>query len=133
MQFNKVLIGGNLTRDPELIYTAAGTALCKFGMAMNETFTSNGEKREKTTFVDVVAWGKTAEIIAKHVTQGQPLFIEGKLDYSTWKDKTTGGNRSKLEIKVETFKFIGPKVDRPDVAAKAVDRKDADAGTEIPF
>lgn len=131
MQFNRVLIGGNLTRDPELRYTPSGAALCKFGMAINETYLSNGEKKQKTTFVDLVAWGTIAEIIAKHVTKGQPLFIEGKLDFSTWKDKTTGATRSKLEVKVDTFKFVGPKVDSETI--QGAHRKDAKPDSDIPF
>lgn len=122
MNFNRVLIGGNLTRDPELRYSQGGTAYAKFGLAINETRVSNGEKTEKTVFVDLTAFGKTAEAINTYLKKGDPIFVEGKLDFSTWSDNTTGATRSKLAVIVNTFQFIGSK--RDDAAA---------APSEVPF
>jgi len=105
--YNKVILMGNLTRDPELKNTAGGTALAKFGIATNETYTSQGERKQRTTFVDVVAWGKTGETIAKYLKKGSPIFLEGRLEFSSWKDNATGQNRSKLEVVVDKFQFVG--------------------------
>ncbi len=110
MNFNKVFLGGNLTRDPELRYSQGGTAYVKFGMAVNERFTRNGEKCESTVFVDLTAFGKTGEAIAKYLKKGDPIFIDGKLDFSTWKAQD-GTNRSKLAVIVNGFQFIGSKRD----------------------
>lgn len=110
MNYNHMTIAGNLTRAPELRHVgAAGTALCKFSVAINDTYTVDGEKREKTHFVDCVAWGKTAENIALYFKLGQAIFVDGQVEYSTWKDKTTGATRTKLEMKVLSFQFVGPK------------------------
>lgn len=109
--FNRVILMGNLTRDPELKHTSGGQALAKFGIATNETYGGKDgtEKKQRATFVDVVAWGKTGEIIAEHLRRGDPIFIEGRLDFSSWKDTATGQNRSKLEVVVQSFQFVGPK------------------------
>jgi single-strand DNA-binding protein len=126
MQFNKVFLGGNLTRDPELRYSQSGKAYVKFGMAVNERFTRNGEKCESTTFVDLTAFGKTGEAIAKYLKKGDPIFIDGKLDFSTWVAQD-GGNRSKLAVIVNGFQFVGSKRET-DAAASAP----ADSDT-VPF
>ncbi len=106
--FNKVLLMGNLTRDIELRHTQGGTALAKFGLAINRKFTTAaGEAREETCFVDCTAWGKQAETLAKFVSKGSPLFVEGRLNFSTWEDKEGGGKRSKLDVVVDNFQFIG--------------------------
>jgi single-strand DNA-binding protein len=105
--FNKVILLGNLTRDPELRYTQGGQAVAKIGMAVSRTFTVNGERRENTCFVDLTAWGKQAETINQYATKGRPLLIEGRLEYSQWDDKQTGQKRSKLEVVIENFQFVG--------------------------
>ena len=109
--FNKVILMGNLTRDPELKHTQGGVALAKFGIATNETYggKDGGERKQRTTFVDVVAWGRTGEVINEHLRKGDPIFIEGRLDFSTWQDTATGQNRSKLEVVVLSFQFVGQK------------------------
>lgn len=127
MNYNKCIIAGNLTRDPDLRFTSAGTALCKLGIAVNETYTSNGEKKQRTVFVDATAWSKTAEVIAKYLTKGDPIFIEGRLDFSTWVDKETGKNRSKLAVTCEKFQFVGSK---KDVSAAETSAAPAD---DVPF
>jgi single-strand DNA-binding protein len=106
--YNKVLLLGNLTRDPEMRVTPKGTAVCQFGLAVNRQFKDDsGQMREEVTFVDLEAWGKQAETIAKYMTKGRPLFVEGRLKFDQWDDKATGQKRSKLKVVVENFQFIG--------------------------
>ena len=106
--YNRVLLMGNLTRDPALRYTPSQQPVCEFGVACNRKFkTANGEDREEVTFVDVTAWGKQAEVINQYMNKGKPIFIEGRLKYDTWEDKQGGGKRSKLTVVVENFQFIG--------------------------
>lgn len=105
--FNKVILVGNLTRDPELRYTPKGTAIARIGIAVNRTWTSEtGEKKEETTFVDVDAFGKQAEVLAQYLRKGRPLLVEGRLRYDTWDDKQTGQKRSKLSVVLESFSFL---------------------------
>ena len=105
---NKVFLIGNLTRDIETRYTQGGTAIAKFGLAVNRKYTAqNGELKEETCFVDLTAFGKQAETLAKFVGKGSPLFVEGRLQFSTWEDKDGGGKRSKLDVVVEGFQFLG--------------------------
>ncbi len=104
---NKVMLIGNLTRDPELKYTPGNQAVCEVGLAVNRKYrTKEGEEREETTFVDCEAWGKQAEIIKQYMTKGRPLFIEGRLKLDTWEDKE-GGKRSKMRVVIENFQFLG--------------------------
>jgi single-strand DNA-binding protein len=106
--FNKVYLIGNLTRDPELRVTPKGTAICQFGLAINRQFKDeSGAMRDETTFVDIEAWGKQGETIAKYCTKGRPLFVEGRLRFDQWEDKTSGQKRSKLKIVLEGFQFLG--------------------------
>ncbi len=105
--FNKVILLGNLTRDPELRYTPSGSAVVEFGLAVNRTWKGpNGEKREDATFVDVQAWARTAEVISEYCKKGAPIFIEGRLQYDTWQGKD-GQKHSRLRVVVENFQFIG--------------------------
>ena len=105
--FNKVILMGNLTRDIELRHTQGGMAIAKFGMAVNRrSSTKDGEQRESTCFVDMTAFGKSAELLNQYVRKGSPLFIEGRLEFSTWESQD-GGKRSKLEVIVENFQFMG--------------------------
>jgi len=106
---NKVFLIGNLTRDPELKYTANGIGIAKFGLAVNRTYNSqDGEKKEDTCFVDVTAWDKLAEVCAEHLTKGRLVLIEGRLQYQSWKDDD-GAKRSKLEVVVQNVQFLGGK------------------------
>jgi single-strand DNA-binding protein len=106
--FNKVLLMGNLTRDPQLKYLPSQTAVAEFGVACNRKFKSaQGEDREEVTFVDCSAFGKTGELINQYFTKGKPIFIEGRLKYDQWEDKQGGGKRSKMSVVVENFQFIG--------------------------
>lgn len=106
--YNKVILVGNLTRDPELRYTPKGVAIAKLGLAVNRVWrTETGETREEVTFVDVDAFSKQAETIAQYLKKGSPIFIEGRLRLDTWDDKQTGQKRSKLGVVLEGFQFLG--------------------------
>src|SRR3954449_2428352 len=106
--FNKVILLGNLTRDPEVRYTPKGTAVTELGMAVNRVYSAeNGEKREETTFVDVTLWGRTAEIAGEYLKKGRPVFIEGRLQLDTWDDKQSGQKRSKLKVVGEGLQLLG--------------------------
>jgi single-strand DNA-binding protein len=106
--FNKVLLLGNLTRDPEVRYTPKGSAVADLGIAVNRQYTlDNGEKREEVTFVDVTFWGRTAEVAGEYLKKGRPIFIEGRLQLDTWDDKQSGQKRSKLKVIGETMQMLG--------------------------
>jgi single-strand DNA-binding protein len=106
--FNKVMIIGNLTRDPEMKYTPKGTAIAEIGLAVNRNFTAeNGEKREEVTFIDVTLWGRVAEIVGEYCKKGRPLFVEGRLQLDSWDDKQTGQKRSKLKVIGENIQLLG--------------------------
>ena len=108
--FNKVILAGNLTRDPELRYTPKGTAVAKIGLAVNRTWTGeDGVKKEEVSFIDVEAWGRQGEVIAQYMKKGRPLLIEGRLKLDTWEDKTTKQKVSKLKVVLESFSFIDSK------------------------
>jgi single-strand DNA-binding protein len=105
---NKVMLIGNLTRDPDLKYTPGNQAVCEIGLAVNRKYrTKDGEDREETTFVDCEAWGKQAEVIKQYMAKGRPIFIEGRLKLDTWEDKNGGGKRSKMRVVIEDFQFLG--------------------------
>ncbi len=106
--FNKVILVGNLTRDPELRYTPKGTAVAKIGLAVNRVWrTETGETKEEVTFVDVDVFGRTAENVGQYMRKGSPILIEGRLRLDTWDDKQTGQKRSKLGVVAETVQFLG--------------------------
>jgi single-strand DNA-binding protein len=105
---NKVILIGNLTRDPQLKYLPSQTAVVEFGLAMNRKFKSaTGESREEVCFVDCSAFGKTAEVINQYCQKGKQLYVEGRLKYDQWEDKQGGGKRSKMSVVVENFQFLG--------------------------
>ena len=105
---NKVFLMGNLTRDPELRVTPKGTPICQFSLAINRKFKmESGESREEVIFVDVEAWGRQGETIAKFVTKGRPLFVEGRLKLDQWEDKNTKEKRSRMRVVLEQFEFLG--------------------------
>ena len=109
---NKVMLIGNLTRDPDLRVTPKGTAICQFGIAVNRTFKSeDGTTKDEVTFLDVEAWGKQGETIAKYLVKGKPIFIEGRLKLDQWEDKTSGDKRSKVKVVLEQFQFLGGRDD----------------------
>jgi single-strand DNA-binding protein len=106
--FNKVILAGNMTRDPQLRFLPSQTAVVDFGLAVNHKWrTPQGEDREEVLFIDCACFGKQAETINKYCQKGKPILIEGRLKYETWDDKESGGKRSKHKIVVESFQFLG--------------------------
>jgi len=121
--FNKVILVGNLTRDPELRYTPKGTAVAKIGLAVNRVWTTEtGEKKEDVTFVDVDAFGRTAENVAQYMRKGSPMLVEGRLKLDQWDDKQTGQKRSKLGVVAEIVQFLGSPRSAEGAAAPAAPR-----------
>jgi single-strand DNA-binding protein len=105
---NRVLLIGNLTRDPEVRYTPKGTAVADIGLAVNRIYSAeDGEKKEETTFVDVTLWARQAEIAGQYLKKGRPVFIEGRLQLDTWDDKQTGQKRSRLRVVGENMQLLG--------------------------
>jgi single-strand DNA-binding protein len=105
--FNKVILAGNLTHDPELRYLPKGTAVAQVRLAVNRVYnTESGEKKEEVTYVDVDAFGRQAEVISQYLKKGRPVLIEGRLRYQTWEDKQTSQKRSKLSVVLESFQFL---------------------------
>ena len=144
--FNKVLLLGNLTRDPQLSYLPSQTAVVDFGLAVNRTWTSKeGSRKEETCFVDCRAFGKPAETIQKYCQKGKQLLVEGRLTYDAWTAQD-GTKKSKLRVTVENFQFVGaPSGARASAGTTTYDQNNApvdnepgpqgfdDSGDEIPF
>ena len=106
--YNKVLLMGNLTRDPEVKYTPKGTALANLGLAVNRRWTTEtGEQKEEVTFVDVEVWGRQAETAGQYLAKGRPVFVEGRLKLDSWEDKESGQKRNKLKVVAERVQFLG--------------------------
>jgi single-strand DNA-binding protein len=106
--YNKVLLMGNLTRDPEVRYTPKGTAIANVGLAVNRRWTTDtGEQKEEVTFIDIEVWGRQAETVGQYLSKGKPLFVEGRLKLDSWEDKESGQKKSKLKVVCEHFQFIG--------------------------
>jgi len=106
--FNKVILAGNLTRDPQLSYLPSNTPVCEFGLAINRKWKSQtGEMKEEVCFVDCQAFGRQAETISQYLSKGRPVLIEGHLRYQQWESKE-GQKRSKLTVMVGNFQFLGP-------------------------
>jgi single-strand DNA-binding protein len=148
--FNKVILAGNLTRDPELRYTPKGTAVARITLAVNRVYTSGegGEKKEEVSFVDIDVWGRQAEVISQYMKKGRPLLVEGRLKQDTWEDKNTKQKQSKLKVVLESFSFIDsnrggdsggsapPAAPRPAAAPAAAEPANAEAppeGDDVPF
>ena len=135
--FNKVILAGNLTRDPQLSHVPSNTAVCELSLAVNRKWRSqSGEMKEEVCFVDCRAYAKAAETINQYMTRGKPLLVEGRLKFDSWTNKE-GQNRSKLYVIVETFQFIGTRDasdENQSQSAPAVDAADAPPdGSDIPF
>lgn len=110
--YNKVMLMGNLTRDPEIRYTPKGSAVADLGLAVNRVYTTeNNERREEVTYIDVVLWSRLAELAGQYLSKGRAVFIEGRLQMDSWEDKQTGQKRSKIRVVGETMQFIGDKRD----------------------
>lgn len=107
MAFNKVILMGNLTADPEVRTTPSGQSVTSFSLAVNRTFRgSDGNRREETSFINCTAWGNTGETIAKYVGKGRQLLVSGRLQQRSWEDKETGKRRSAIDVIVEEFSFV---------------------------
>ena len=127
MYLNKVLLYGNLTRDPELKALPGGSQVANFGMATNRSFKDKGGQRQETTeFHNVVAFGRTAEVIAQYCKKGRPIFVEGRLQTRSWEDKDGGKKNYRTEIIVDTFQF-GAKGGAGGSAGAGDSRADQDA------
>lgn len=107
--FNKVLLVGNLTRDPQVRYTPGGTAVAEIGLAVNRSWFDKqaNQRREETTFVDITLWGRQAEVAGEYLAKGRSVLIEGRLHLDQWEDKTSGEKRSKLKVIAENMQMMG--------------------------
>jgi single-strand DNA-binding protein len=128
--FNKVLLMGNLTRDPELRFTSSGSALAKFGLAVNRKYKAGDEWKEEVCFVDITVWGKQAENCAEYLSKGRPVFIDGRLQFSTWETED-GQKRNKLEVVANTVQFLGQA--GGGKSGMAPDTEDYPVKDDIPF
>ena len=107
--YNRVILMGNLTRDPQVRYTPSGTAVAEIGMAVNRSWfdKQSNSRREETTFVDVTLWGRTAEVAGEYLSKGRPVLVEGRLQLDQWEDRETGQKRSKLRVVGESMQMLG--------------------------
>lgn len=106
--FNKVILVGNLTRDPQIKYTTGGTAIAEIGLAVNRKWKDgSGQWKDETTFVDITLWGRTAEVAGEYLEKGKPVLIEGRLQLDQWDDRETGQKRSKLKVVGEHLTMLG--------------------------
>lgn len=117
---NKVYLIGNLTREPDLRGTPGGTSVCTLGIAVNRKYTSNGQERDETVFVDVEVWGKTAEVCHRNLAKGSSVMIEGRLKLDQWEDRNGGGKRSKLTIAAENVQFLSRR-DQSEPQSRGID------------
>ena len=124
---NRVLLIGNLTRDPEVRYTPKGTAVADIGIAINRIYSGeDGERKEEATFVDVTLWGRQAEVAQEYLKKGRQVFIEGRLQLDTWDDKQTGQKRSRLRVVAENMQMLGSRGDsEPGSTAPGTQRRTA--------
>ncbi len=104
--FNKVLLMGNLTRDPELRYTASGAAVASFGLAVNRKYKQGEEWKDEVCYVDITVWAKQAENCAEYLHKGSPVFLEGRLNFQSW-EAEGGQKRNKLEVVANNVQFLG--------------------------
>ena len=107
--YNKVILIGNLTRDPQVRYTPKGTAVAEIGLAVNRTWfdKASNSRKDETTFVDITLWGREAEVASEYLSKGRPVMIEGRLQLDTWDDKESGQKRSKLRVVCEHMQMLG--------------------------
>lgn len=111
--FNRVILMGNLTRDPEVKTLPNGSSVGQIGLAVNRTWFDKGanQKRDEVTFVDVTLWGRDAEVAGEYLAKGRPVLIEGRLTLDSWEDKKTGEKRSKLKVTAEKLTLMGSRSD----------------------
>jgi len=130
--FNKVLLMGNLTRDPELRYTASGAAVASFGLAVNRKFKQGEEWKDEVCYVDITVWAKQAENCAEYLHKGSPVFIEGRLNYQSWESEA-GQKRNKLEVVANNIQFLGKPGGSKEPGAMGQDASYTDEKDDIPF
>ena len=131
--YNKVILIGNLTRDPEIKYTPKGTTVAKIGLAVNHNYTTaDGEKREEVTFIDVTLWGRVGEIVGEYCKKGRPLMVEGRLKLESWDDKATGQKKSKLTVVGENIQLLGSREGVGATSAPAAQSGQRPAGRPAP-
>ena len=118
---NKVMLIGNVTRDPEVKFTPKGTAVAELGLAINRVYTQGGEKSEEVTYVDVELWGRQAEIVGEYAKKGRSIFMEGRLQLDSWDDKQSGQKRNRLKVVGEGLQLLGsrPGGSSPDFEGEA--------------
>lgn len=135
MAFNKVILMGNLTADPELRTTTSGQGVVGFTIAINRTWNNaQGERQEETSFINCTAWGKTGETIKKYVSKGRQLLVSGRLQQRTWQDKATDKNRSAIDVVVEEFSFVNDKSNHTNEAIQPNEISDEPIDlSDIPF
>ena len=111
--YNRVILVGNLTRDPQVRYIASGKAVCEIGLAVSHQWfdKQSNTRKEETTFVDITLWGRTAEVAGEYLSKGRPVLIEGRLQLDQWQDKTTGDKRSKLRVVCDSMQMLGSRGD----------------------
>ena len=111
--FNKVILMGNLTRDPEVRYIPSGSAVTELGLAVNRTWfdKASNTRKEEVSFIDVTLWGRTAEIAGEYLSKGRPVLIEGRLQMDSWEDRETGKKRSKLKVVGDQMTMLGSRGD----------------------
>jgi len=121
--YNKVILVGNLTRDPELRFLPSGMAVCSFGLAVNTTFKRSGETVKETCFIDVTVFGKQAENVHEYLSKGRSVLVDGRLRYRTWEDQE-GKKRSKHEITAQTVQFINSTFKKREDTSQGSEEKD---------
>jgi single-strand DNA-binding protein len=120
--FNKTILMGNLTRDPQVKYTPSGSAVAEVSLAVNRTWfdKATNQRKEEVTFVDVTLWGRDAEVAGEYLAKGRSVLIEGRLTLETWDDKTTGQKRSKLKVTAERLVLMGGKSEKSETPQESV-------------
>ena len=108
--YNKIILIGNLTKDPELRYTPQGTAVCSFSLAVNSRIKSKDESREETLFMDIVVWGKQGEVVSQYLSKGRQALVEGRLRERKWEGQD-GQQKRRMEIVADSVRFLGKKDD----------------------
>lgn len=133
--FNKVILVGNLTRDPEVKHIPSGTAVAEIGMAVSRTWFDQrtNEKKEEATFVDVTLWGRQAEVAGEYLTKGRPVLIEGRLSLDMWDDRETGKKRSKLKVIGEQMQMLGSRGDNSGRREQTRSEEPSGPAIEDPF
>ncbi len=130
--YSRAILTGNLTRDPELRTTPSGVSVCSFSVAVNRTYKDqNGEQREDVSFIDCSAWSKLGEMIAQYAKKGTAVLVSGRLDQHSWEDKTSGQKRSRVEVVVDEFNFLGSRNDTSDASSDSAPSEPAPGADPI--